>query len=259
MSIRASSREIAAATRCERRNVVRAIDALSERGLIATREGTRMKAAAYQLRFAEILPIGGVATTPPPAPAGVEVTPQVVSERPHGGVFLTPPPTENKEEVFPPSALLIDQSLRLKLDRALSANSRTKNRDDLQRWRELITDYAAKVCRVVYNHPPAADTVAMIMDACNDSTDAFYHVVREISLGGSTRHESPIWWLFVCLQRLEGIAAKNTKARMAELAAARRPRRTTGTAAANTEPAEENFSEHFSQRVAAAAAGKRIT
>ncbi len=46
-SIRASSREIAEATRCGRRNVVRTLDALSERGLIAARQGTATTAATY--------------------------------------------------------------------------------------------------------------------------------------------------------------------------------------------------------------------
>ncbi len=123
LSIRASSRTIAESARVSRRNVQYAIDGLADRGLIATREGTRTKAAAYQLRFAEILKMGGAVTTPPPhvtgEPGGAVTTPGVALIQRHGGATPTPPATENKGPETAPSVLLIDKDFDLKLDRSL--------------------------------------------------------------------------------------------------------------------------------------------
>jgi DNA-binding transcriptional MocR family regulator len=97
--VRASSRDIASATRCSKRNIVRAIDALSTRGLIAVRQGTATKAAGYLLRFLEITRMGGPTTGPPP-PAGDPADVDLFQDQ--GGPVTGPPPTENAELPPPP-------------------------------------------------------------------------------------------------------------------------------------------------------------
>jgi hypothetical protein len=135
----------------------------------------------------------------------------------------------------------------------LSCNSSSKNREQIQHWRALITTYAEKVCRVVYDRPIAADCVAQIMEACDGDTGKFYWLLQELQRARiATSHESPMWWRAVALQRIQGIASKDTATRQAELTAARRPRRI------EAAPPHENFSNDFSNQVAAAAAGKRL-
>lgn len=186
---------------------------------------------------------------------GPTAGPPLVPFQDHPGPVSGPPPTENKGEIFPPSALLIDINQREKLDRALSARSSAKPRDQIQRWREVITAYASKVCRVEYQRPIGADVVAMVMEACGDDEARFHQVGLAIQGGGSTRHDSPMWWVYVCLQRVQGIRPEITKARAAELAEAKRPRRI---ADSQAKPEPDNFRENFQQSIAAAAAGKRL-
>jgi hypothetical protein len=262
--VQASSREIAAATKCSRNKVQAAIDSLTSRGLIATREGTRTKAAAYLLQFLEILSIGGSVREPPQAVTGSAREPQVASLGSHPGSEREPPPTENKGEVFPPSALLIDTALIEILNRALTADSRGRSREQLQHWRHLVTHCTEKLCgRIPWHHPTAQlDVIAKIIEACDGREDAFAEVVFQLQTSTINKlHESPMWWLYVCLQRIQGIGPKHTKARMAELAAAKRPRRIADSQAKlepESEAAAPNFSEDFSQKVAEAAAGKRL-
>jgi hypothetical protein len=64
---RASSRQIAEATRVSRSNIQRALDGLARRSLIATRQGSATAAAAYLLNWTQTTGFpGGLTAGPPP-------------------------------------------------------------------------------------------------------------------------------------------------------------------------------------------------
>lgn len=63
---KASSRRIAEATRLGRRAVQRAVDSLTRRCLVTTRQGTATKPSGYLLNFTQTVALApGVAGTPP--------------------------------------------------------------------------------------------------------------------------------------------------------------------------------------------------
>jgi DNA-binding transcriptional MocR family regulator len=64
-TVQQSSREIAKATGVARSAVVRAIDDLTEKRFITTRQGTATKASAYQLNFLLTVEMGGSPGEPP--------------------------------------------------------------------------------------------------------------------------------------------------------------------------------------------------
>ena len=66
-AVKASSREIATDCKMGRSNVVLAIDALTTRGLITTRQGSATAPAVYQVNVHRTMKMGGPVTGPPPA------------------------------------------------------------------------------------------------------------------------------------------------------------------------------------------------
>jgi hypothetical protein len=238
-SVRASSRDIADACKCSRRNVQHAVDALTQRGLIATRQGTSTSAAAYLLRFLEVLPMGGVTAAPPPFVGGVGVAPGVASKQRQGGAITAPPPSDSEGLPAEPSALDIKTDSIVKIDRALTANPKTFQRGELNEVARKITHSAAKMGRA-YERDPDATVCAQIYEACGRSLQQLEWLVIEIYRTRQQPGESPVWWVTVALQRCQGVAPKDIAARRAELKAARRPRLVSAPAApaiASADPA----------------------
>lgn len=211
LSISASSRQLEVAVKVARRNIVNALDSLADRGLIATRQGHATKTAVHMLRFADVLKMSGVATTPPPVPGGVE---EVGSFQLHPGVETAPPPTENTGLTPVPSALDISTDSIEVLDRVLRPP--LKPRNALREWAETITIQARRLRRE-YRTSPDNTCMAELMEACGDNHHTLEWLIIQIANGNHQPGESPTWWTSVALQRIHGIPAKVTAARRAEL------------------------------------------
>jgi hypothetical protein len=252
-SMKASSTEIAKATRSERSAIVRALNSLRERGLIATRKNARNEGAAHMLRFLDVQQIGGVFKTPPAPPGGVTATPQVVLFEHHSGVPTTPPATETQALAPPPSVLDINPDSIRTIDRALLAQPKTFERGELGEVRRLIVHAVSKIGRP-YEQDPDAAVCAQIFEACGRSLQALQWLVVEMHRVKQTPGESPSWWVTVALQRLQNVPAKATAARRAELKAAKRPRLVKPAIA----PAPTAEVDEIKHQVAALAAGKRF-
>ena len=89
---RESSRQIAEATGLSRSNVVAAIDALCQRGLISSDGGSATRAATYTLEFLRtaVLPVRGPIAGPPPCEKAAENAQQVVLFQDQGGPITGP-------------------------------------------------------------------------------------------------------------------------------------------------------------------------
>jgi hypothetical protein len=247
-SILASSREIALATKCSRRNVQHALDALSTRGLIAVRQGTATKAAGYLLRFLEVTAMGGATTTPPLPKGSVE---EVALFQRQGGVEATPPPTDSTELTPAPSRIdSITPDQQLLLDRVLCAKSNDAPRDQLQEFATIVEVYSARLGRV-YEHRPDVECCAQLIAACQ-SKEILHTLIFEMHRARTQPGESPMWWVTCALHRLHGIPARVTAARRAELKALR-PRPTIVRAANDPPGADE-----LKRAIAKAAAAKKL-
>ena len=222
-STRASSREIATGANCSRRNVQHAIDALTKRGLIATRAGTANTAAAYLIRFAEVAQMGGVGKAPPSIAGGVKAAPQVATEQRHSGVIAAPPPHENKGLTAPPSTLDIDPIRLTTLDRALTARAKAKNRAEVQFWAGRLAWFREKLSGERGWHPDA-DGAAQFAEACNDDSNSADWLLLELHKERRKPGDSAAWWVTVALQRIQRFTPDQVKARREELRNASRPR-----------------------------------
>jgi hypothetical protein len=228
-TIRASSREIADATKAERRNVQHAIDDLTHRGLLHAHEARRAKEArTYDLAFLEVATTpqtSGVNLTPLPRVTGVIATPGVASIQRLTGVNLTPldPPGLGESMPRDPRARIdLKPDTREILDRVFSTNvTRTIPRDVLQEFRRLVTHVAAKLGRA-YDRPPDNESMARLVHACG-STQALHWLMLEMQRESRQPGESPMWWVTVALQRIHGIDAKTQAIWRAQEKAARQP------------------------------------
>jgi hypothetical protein len=239
LSVRASSRAIADATKCGRRNVQYALDALITRGLIAEREGTRTKASAYMLRFLEVAQIGGVTATPPHHENGGGGVDKVASLQRHPGVVTTPPPEPWMREGVGKdhharTRIDLKPDKEEKLDRVLNANSRQIPRTLLLEFRRLVVHVSAKLGRT-YDAPPDVDSMAALVTACDNQTENLHELMRIVHRESRQPGESPMWWVTVALQRFDGIDAKTQAIRRAELKHARRPRIVTADSPTDTQ------------------------
>jgi DNA-binding MarR family transcriptional regulator len=264
-SIRASSREIAKTARVARSSVVEALDDLTDRGVIATRQGTSTSAATYLLRFLEVTTMGGPVAGPPPRTGGPTAGPQVDLLPDHPGPIAGPPPTDSEELPAAPSSLDINpQSIEV-LDRVFSAEPKTFDRGELGKVRQLIAWTAEKHGRP-YHQDPDFRVCAQIFEACNRNQKLLEWLVIEMHTSRQNPGASPSWWVTVALQRLQGIDYKTTKARRDELKAEKRPRlvdRATPAIAPapppEAEPARDEQSvADLKQQIAAVAARKRL-
>ena len=260
-TVQTSSRDIARACKLSRSNVMPAIDSLTTRGLIATRQGTATRAAAYMLRFLEVTTLGGPVTGPPRANPGPTAGPPLDLNQGHPGPVTGPPPTENAGLLPTPSRLDINPDSIVLLDRVLTARSSQKPRDLLQQFAATLRTYAPRLGRV-YDRDPDADTCAQLLEACGDRHETLSWLVIQLKNAHTQPGESPMWWVTVALQRVHGIPPKITAARREELKLAKRPnlvrdrQRAAQQAAADEDALHEVQALH--EGLAAAAAAKRM-
>ncbi len=256
-SIRASSRQIAAAAKIARSSVVEALDDLTARGLIATRQGTSTSAAAYALRFLEVTTMGGPAAGPPPRSGGPTDGPPVDLFADHPGPIAGPPPTENEALPAAPSTLDIEPRSIKTIDRVLTADPKAFERGQLGKVRDLIS-YAAAKAHHAYDAEPDFRVCAQIFEACGRSHDALEWLVLEMHRSRHSPGASPSWWVTVALQRFHSIDYKTTTARRAELRATKRPTLVRDGAAAQQENSDAPSAAEIERAIAAAAASKKL-
>jgi hypothetical protein len=195
---RASSRQIAAATRLARDSVQRALDSLARRCLIATRQGSATSPACHLLNWTQTTAFRGGPTIRPP------VQPELPGvARPSGH----------------PSQPLIDISMGSMdslIDRVLTARPKQFERSQL----DAVRGYAYKwliLQRGQHNaHAPDDFTVAQIITAAGGIARAVDWIRDNLQ---DRQAESCQYLVSMLLQRLHGITPAETKARRAQLKA----------------------------------------
>lgn len=108
----ATARALAAATRTARSTVVKAIDSLTARGYLTTRQGSATRAATYQVNPLLTTFVGGLLAGPPPSTSRTTLVrtkpPQLI---PH--TLDVTPALQRSLPAPPRQQLLLPQELRL--------------------------------------------------------------------------------------------------------------------------------------------------
>ena len=255
--VRASSRELATACRVARSNVQPAIDALTARGLLTTRQGTATTAAAHQVNIPNTAKIGGPVTGPPPAKRWPYSEATVDLFQGQGGPVTGPPPYENKGHSISAGRVETSEQLHPILDRVLRSRPSKADPDLLAYVRRWLHSYMAKLGVDDTNrpfletgnapHPPDDGLVAQIL-AIADSQ----RIMRE--LDNMLLERKPInkygYFVTVLLQRIHGITWQQTKHARAALRVVRAGQ----AAAAAPEPQQLDLTGEISR----IAAGKTL-
>jgi hypothetical protein len=219
---RASSRQIAEATRVARSNVKRAIDSLTRRSLIATREGNATTTSAYRLNFTQAVTIRGGLTAGPPLQLNLS---GVGSQQAHPS-----------EPVFP---LDIDKDFDSIIDRTLTARPQHFQRSHL----DAVKSYAFKWLTLQRGKanaaPPDDTTCAQILTAAGSLPNAIDWILQHLT---DRQAETCMYLVSALLQQLHGIAPPTVKRRRAELRAVTRRGEP---AEAAPEPTQQEFPEEM--------------
>lgn len=206
----ASSRQVAAGTRLARSNVVRAIDSLTRRCFITTRQGTATRSSTYRLNWPALQPLPGVVLQQDHPP--VQNLPGVVLRQDHP----SEPPIDVFDSSIDPEGII---------DRMLRARPTHFPKSDLAKLREWIHGYQAKFGRAPNPHPPDDFLLAQLLALAplDKLINLTYDLMGERKEPGS----SWAWWTTVALQRIHGITPQQTKARRAQLRVVRHPQTNT--------------------------------
>lgn len=218
--VRASSRDLATACKASRRNVQYALDSLTKRGLITTRQGNTKTPAIYQVNFLQTVRIGGVVPTPPPWRRD-DATLALFQHQP--GVETTPPPNDSK--ALAPAAGALDVSMLLPpiLDRVLKSKVSDFDKTTVDYFRRALHSYMAKFGRDDDNrryldagaapHPPDNDVVARFLSTAE--THQLMPLIETLSWEAERddklQPHSYGWFVTVALSRLAGIHWTATK------------------------------------------------
>ena len=209
----ASSRQIEAATRVERKSVQRGLDALARRCLIATRQGGGKTPSRYQLNWTQtaVFPSGVTMT-----PLDLELSAEVASPERH--------PSE------PQGALDIDRSIDeisiepspSILDRTLTARPQHFQRSELDHVRGFAYKWLLLQRGQQHAQPPDTTTAAQLITAAGGvyrASDFIRDNLRD------RQAENCQYLVVMMLQKIHGIAPPTTKRRRAELRSVATPRK----------------------------------
>jgi hypothetical protein len=214
-TIVASSRDLEVAVRVARRAIQRATDALAERGLIATRQGTPRSPATYLLRFVEVAQMpagGGVFRTPPPP---VENSGQVALFERLRGVEGTPPPTANQQLTASAAAVDPEGVLTLEsiIDRLHRATQKSVDPKTLTQARGALQSYRAKRGSPpnwggpLPPHPPDDRITAQFL-SMGDGVGGWprlSNMLLDLHAESKEPGHSYAWFVTIAAQRLHGI------------------------------------------------------
>lgn len=213
-AVKAGSRELATACKIGRSNAVTALDSLTTRSLITTRQGTATAPAVHRvniLNTVRIERIGGVKGTPPPPKQWGQNDTTLELFQHHPGVFPTPPPTENTALLRAALASDFDSATLRLIDQILSAKARKFEKDDIANCRRWMQGYMARFGRDEDNrpydlehapHPPADDLVAQFLTVADPRQLA--RLMQELFIEKKTCY-SYAWFVTVAMQRCAGI------------------------------------------------------
>lgn len=222
-SAKASSRQIAGATRLSRSNVQRALDSLNRRRLIAIREGTATRAAAYLLNFTQTTAFrGGPAVGPPPAqmalPGGPAAGPPVWATIPPESDGVASQQGHPFQPVAPVDISIEPISI---IDRLLSSRPNHFDKATLAQAEKWVHGYMAKFSPIPNPHPPDPYILAQLLAVADLPTIEW--LISELMVERKPPGQTYAWFVTVALQRIHGIQPQVLKARRAALRIARRP------------------------------------
>jgi len=253
-AVRASSRDLANACKASRSKLQAALDSLTARGILTTRQGTTTTAAAYQVNPLLTVRIGGSLGEPPPR------LPKDATQAPlwsQGGSLPMPPPTENKALAAAPGAVEIGATSLLLIDRVLSAKAKDFDPDLIVTFRNWLHAYMCKLGRddrgqpTPQAHPPKDDLVAQFL-ACGDPRRL--GAMLDSLMCDRKDCYSYGWFVTLALQRIHGLHFQEQKAARAALRDVKRP-------PAPAPPAEQtglDFANHMQQALRSAAGSKKL-
>ncbi len=216
-AVRISSRELANACKTGRPNVQRALDNLTKRGILTTRQGTPTTPAVYQVNPLHTLRMGGYVTKPPPTSERLfsEATPALLHS--HCGYETTPPPIEKSALARAAAASDFDSSTLNLIDHVCSAKGKSFDGETLARFRRWMWGYMAKCGRNAAGdryepgnppHPPSDDQVAQLLSVADERT-----ITRMLEQLLHENHEpsSYFWFVAVALQRIHRITVETRR------------------------------------------------
>jgi hypothetical protein len=230
--VRASSREIAANAKVARSSTVQALDALANRLLIATRQGSATQAAGYYLTCLETVQIApqtvrarGPVAGPPPDLTGPNAGPPLDLFPDHPGPFAGPPPHAEPTTSAKSRRVDIDGSLTLAgiFDRLASSKVSHFHPDIFAAARRFLHGYLAKLGtrEILANgvpHPPDDKVVTQFL-TLGQGMGEWPRLEAMLYELMSERKEaySYGWFLTVALQRIHGIQPEAVKEHRAKL------------------------------------------
>lgn len=227
-----SSRDLAKACKIARSAIVPALDSLTARGLLTSRQGTATKPAVHQVNFLLTARFptlkGGPVTGPPPTDEWSCNRTRVVLQKDQGGPFPGPPPPENAP-LFEFAATIEFKTSNSILDRTLQARPNNFAKSDLQ----ALAGYAYKWLILQKGmqgaHPPDNLTLAQLATAAGGTGRAISLILDNLQ---DRQAENCQYLVSLALQRIHGIQPAAVKRRRAELRLVHR-----GQAAPAAEPA----------------------
>ncbi len=223
LTVQASARQLATACDAARSNVVKAIDALTKRGIIATRQGQHGQAGSiYLLRFLEVALASGPVLGPL-IPASN--TRQVVLFQDHPGPVLGPLPTKNQELASDPATVDPEAVITLEgiVDRLSRASLKNRNPEAIKEARGFLFHYLSKLgteefLREGKPHPPDDKALAQFL-CMGDGAGGWPRLSNLLHdlMNERKRAYNYGWFHIVAAQRIHGIDPKHLKERRAAL------------------------------------------
>lgn len=247
-TVTASSRTIAAFARVARSKVQPALDSLTARDLITTRQGTATSAASYHLNVLETVFLTGPLPGPPPPRSGATAPlfaeEELAPKRGHTGPLSGPPETAN-QPLPPPTPALdsdYDRSNPL-IDRVLRAKPSHFPQDLIEEATTWMLTHMRKCSNRPSVHPPEPTVVAQVL-ACGP-WEAIAAVLTDLLQHYTTPGERYAWYVTVMLQRLHDIRPEQVRRRREQLRAIKG-----GKASAPPESPDPDFGPQLARTIA---------
>jgi hypothetical protein len=218
---KASSRDLANATKLSRPNVQSGIDSLNRRRIITSDSGSATAAATHELEFLRTVPIGrGSITEPPPtqqvalfqSQGGFITEPPLALLQSQGG-FIAEPPLIQRATRAPTSSDFDFDSIRENIDRYFERLLKAKPSDyDAARLAEVerqMHGYQAKFGRLKNPHPPDPQICAQLLAVAEwpRLQGMFYELMAERKQPG----DSYAWYVTVAVQRCWSITPEQQR------------------------------------------------
>lgn len=200
-SAQASSRQITEATRLARANVQRAIDSLTRRCLIATRQGGGQRASTYLLNFTQTAALSTGLTARPLPQATLDLQPQEVA-------------SYQGHQSGPQPPLDIDVNPDSILDRVLTARPQHFQAGQLDQVRRYAYKWLLLQKGQSNAPPPDPLLCAQILTAAGSAIAACNFIVDHLQDRQAENCQYLVSWL---LQKKHGIAPPTVKRRRAQL------------------------------------------